>query len=146
VLGTSGRSDWWMFFGALLVVFALHNVIQDKESKAATFLWLAWFRFMAPVIFIIQPTQRMGVAMGAVGLYAAFRLFGYLDSKGLLEMPGRQSMKFRVTFFLVPLSAALATLGYDEAAGFRWLVFYFASIAAAAYGVQLLKARLGAGR
>ena len=141
VLGASERADWWMFFGALLVVFALHNVIQDKESKAATFLWLAWFRFMAPVIFIIQPTQRMGVAMGAVGLYAAFRLFGYLDSKGLLAMPGRQRMKFRATFFLIPLSAAAATWSYPEAGGFRFMVLYFAAVATTAWAFVWFKQR-----
>jgi hypothetical protein len=146
LLGVSGTLDWWLFFGAMLVVFFMHNLLEDKESKAATFLWLAWFRFMAPVIFVVQPAQRMGVALGAASLYAAFRLFGYLDSKGLLVMPGRKSMKFRATFFLLPLSAAIATWGYHEAAGFRWMVLYFAFIAGAGWAAQQLKARLAPSR
>jgi hypothetical protein len=141
LLGMAARMDWALYFCSMLAVFALHNLLTDKESKAATFLWLAWFRFLAPVIFVVQPAQRMGIALGAASLYAVFRLFGYLDSKGLLAMAGRQSIQFRVTFFLMPLFAALATWGYDEAAGFRWMVLYFAAIASAAWVAQQFKVR-----
>lgn len=136
LLGVAGQMDWWLFFIAMGTVFATHNIFQDKELKAATFLWLAWFRFLAPVIFVVHPTQRMGIALGAASLYAVFRLFGYMDSKGLLTMPGRQRMRFRITFFLMPLSAAVATWGYNEAAGFRWMVLYFAVIACAGWAAH----------
>lgn len=139
LLDMSSRIDWWSFFGAMLVVFSVHNMLSDKESKAASFLWLAWFRFMAPIIFIVQPLQRMGIALGAASLYASFRLFGYLDSKGLLVMPRRQSIRFRVNFFLMPVSAAVATWPYVEAAGFRWMVLYFGLIAVLAWCVQVRK-------
>ncbi|MBF6650295.1 hypothetical protein [Methylobacter sp. BlB1] len=145
LLGMINRSDWWLFFSALLAVFSIHNLLQNKDSKASTFLWLAWFRFLAPVIFIVQPSQRMGIAFGAASLYAAFRLFGYLDSKGLLCMPGRQSLQFRVTYFLTPLLAAVATWNYNEAAGFRCMVLYFAFIASVAWVAQQAKARLELG-
>ena len=129
-LDVTGRGDWWLFFGAMLAVFALHNLLQDKEFKTSTFLWLAWFRFLAPVVFVVQSSQRMGIALCPAGsLYAGFRLFGYLDSKGLLVMPRRQSMTFRATDFLMPLFSAIAMFDYPEAMGFRCMVFYYAALA-----------------
>ncbi len=130
------NAGWWLFFLAMLLVFGAHNALKDNEAKAATFLWLAWFRFLAPVIFVVQDSQRMGIAFGAAALYAGFRLFGYLDSKGLLQMPGRQSMKFRALYFTIPLSAVLATLSYHEAGGFRVMSLYFFFIAACAFVFQ----------
>lgn len=118
--------EWWSFFAALSVVFALHNRLTDRELKAATFLWLAWFRFMAPVMFVVQDTQRMGIGLAAAMAYASFRLFGYLDSKGLLQMPGRQRLEFRLFFFMIPLAGALALWSYDGAQGFLVLTAYYA--------------------
>jgi hypothetical protein len=139
-LDVTGRGDWWLFFGAMLSVFALHNLLQDKDSKASTFLWLAWFRFLAPVVFVVQSSQRMGIALGAASLYAGFRLFGYLDSKGLLVMPRRQSMTFRATYFLMPLFSAIAMFDYPEALGFRCMVFYYAALASVALAAQNIRA------
>lgn len=117
---------WWSYFTAMGVVFFLHNSLVDGEFKVVTFSWLAWFRFMAPVIFVVEPGQIMGIAFGAAMVYAGFRLFGYLDSKDLLRMPGRQRPGFRRFFFVMPLSAALALWPYPEARGFIVLVVYFA--------------------
>ena len=119
-------SEWWSFFIGLSVVFALHNMLTDREFKAATFLWLAWFRFMAPVIFVVQDSQRMGIAFAAAMIYSGFRLFGYLDSKGLLQMPGRKRPGLRLFFFLMPLVGVLALWPYESARGFVVLVIYFA--------------------
>ncbi|MBB3229567.1 hypothetical protein [Halomonas stenophila] len=117
---------WWSFYLALSLTFALHNVLQDKELKAATFLWLAWLRFMAPVIFVVEDTQRLGIGLAAAVSYVAFRLLGYLDSKGLLRMPGRQRASFRLFFFLMPLIGLLALWPYAGAGGFMVLTGYFA--------------------
>jgi hypothetical protein len=140
LLDMAGRGDWWLFFGSMLAVFALHNLLQDKELKASTFLWLAWFRFMAPVVFVVQPAQRMGIALGAASLYAGFRLFGYLDSKALLVMHRRQSMTFRATFFLMPLFSAISMFDYPEAMGFRCMAFYYAALVCVALAVQNIRA------
>lgn len=118
--------EWWSFFSAMCAVFALHNVLEDREFKSATFLWLAWFRFMAPVMFVVQDDQRMGIGFAAAMAYAAFRLFGYLDSKGMLSMPGRQRPGFRLFFFMLPLAGGLALWPYDGARGFIVLTAYFA--------------------
>lgn len=119
---------WWGFFLALGSVFAVHNLLQDREFKAATFIWLAWFRFMAPVVFIVEGRFLMGIGLAASMGYASFRLLGYLDSKSLLIMPGRQRMGFRAFFFLMPLAGVGALFPYPEARGFVLLASYFASI------------------
>ncbi|MDO8777394.1 MAG: hypothetical protein Q7K57_53500 [Burkholderiaceae bacterium] len=126
LMGKLAAPQWWSYFAALCVVFALHNELTDREFKAATFIWLAWFRFMAPVMFVVQDTQRLGVGLAAAMAYSSFRLFGYLDSKGLLKMPGRQRPGFRLFFFLMPLAGSLALLPYDEARGFVVLTGYYA--------------------
>lgn len=125
-MGKLAALEWWSFFAALSVVFALHNGLTDRELKAATFLWLAWFRFMAPVMFVVQDSQHLGIGLAAAMAYASFRLFGYLDSKGLLHMPGRQRPGFRLFFFLMPLAGALALWPYDGARGFLVLTGYYA--------------------
>ena len=126
LMGKLAAPEWWSYFAALCVVFALHNKLTDREFKSATFLWLAWFRFMAPVMFVVQDTQRLGVGLAAAMAYASFRMFGYLNSKGLLQMPGRQRPGFRLFFFLMPLAGVLALWPYEGARGFMVLSGYFA--------------------
>lgn len=128
----AGSPNWWLFFVVLCVVFTLHNLFRDDALKAVTFIWLAWFRFVAPVFFILEPSQRMGIIFGGGLLYASFRLFGYLDSKGVLDLAQRKDIRFRAAFFTLPVSAAIATIGSPEALGFQVLVTYFALIAMAA--------------
>jgi hypothetical protein len=120
---------WWSFFAALSIVFALHNWLQDRELKTSTFAWLAWFRFMAPLFFVVQDDQRMGIGLAAAMGYVAFRKLGYLDSKGLLAMKGRQEKTFRLFFFLMPLAGTLALWPYAEAKGFILITIYWAVLA-----------------
>ena len=117
---------WWLFFTALALVFTLHNWLEDREMKTATFAWLAWLRFMAPLIFVVQDSQRMGIGLVAAIGYVAFRHLGYLDSKGLLNMPGRQRPTFRRFFFLMPLVGVGVIWPYEEARGYIWLASYWA--------------------
>lgn len=121
---------WWSFHLALCLTFALHNVLQDSELKSATFLWLAWLRFMAPVMFVVDDTQRLGIGLAAALSYVVFRLLGYLDSKGLLRMPGRQRASFRLFCFVMPLIGLLALWPSKGAEGFMVLTGYFAVAAA----------------
>ncbi|QGM22374.1 hypothetical protein GJ672_08980 [Spiribacter sp. 2438] len=129
LLGLLATPEWWSFFVTLGVVFTLHNLLQDRELKVATFLWLAWLRFMAPVMFVVEDSQRMGVGLAAAMAYVGFRMFGYLDSKGLLSMPGRQRPEFRLFFFCMPLAGILALWPYDSALGYVILAAYYAVVA-----------------
>lgn len=126
---------WWLFFMTLALVFTLHNWLEDREMKTATFAWLAWLRFMAPVIFVVQDSQRMGIGLAAALGYVAFRQLGYLDSKGLLKMPGRQRPAFRRFFFLMPVVGMGALWPYAEARGYIWLATYW--VVAAVVGTAL---------
>lgn len=121
-------ASWWLFFAALVAVFTLHNFLDDREMKTATFSWLAWFRFMAPVIFVISIDQIMGVGLAAVFGYVSYRKLGYMDSKGLLFMPGRKRMSFRLFFFLIPLAGVAALGPYEHAKGYLLLVVYWAAV------------------
>ena len=141
LMGKLTAPGWWSYFAALCVVFTLHNELTDREFKSATFLWLAWFRFMAPVIFVVEDTQRLGVGLAAAMAYSSFRLFGYLDSKGLLKMPGRQRPGFRLFFFLMPLTGALALWPYDGARGFLVLTGYYALAAALGTAPDMVRQR-----
>jgi hypothetical protein len=123
--------EWWMFFGGMCVAFALHNLWIDQDLKVATFLWLAWFRFMAPIVFVVQTEDLMGVAFAAGVIYVGFRLFGYLDSKGLLIMPGRQRTRFRLAFFLLPFVAVIPLTAFENSRGFVLIACYFAACALA---------------
>lgn len=125
VLGVMAYPRWWSFFVGLCIVFALHNALADKEKKFATFLWLGWFRFMAPVIFVLREDQVMGVAFATALTYVAFRSLSYLDSKDLLAMPGRQRPDFQRFFFLIALAGGLALLSFSQAqAGIGLMVFF----------------------
>lgn len=133
--------EWWLFFFALTLVFAMHNLLEDREMKAATFQWLALLRFMAPVLFVVQDSQVPGVGLAASVAYVAFRTYGYLDSKGLLQMPGRQRSEFRIFFFFMPLVGVVVLWPYESALGFIILSCYFAVVAFFGTLVRLVSRR-----
>lgn len=128
-ISRAASAMWWLYFSALAVIFAFHNLLKDKELKSGTFLWLSWFRFMAPVIFVVPSTYVMGIGMACAMSYSAFRQFGYLDSKGLLHMPGRRRPLFRWTFFMWPLLPAAALAMIPEAKGLVILFCFYAVVA-----------------
>ena len=139
VLHQLGSWTWWAFFCALAVVFAMHNRITDSEIKAGTFLWLSWFRFMAPIMFVIPSRYLLGVAFACAMSYSAFRQFGYLDSKGLLLMPGRKRPVVRWTFFVWPLLGTAVLFPLPDAKGFVVLTVYYAIIASLGVGLNSLR-------
>lgn len=128
VLDKQSSQEWWSFYLGLAVVFGLHNLFRNAELKTITFLWLAWFRFMAPIIFVVEYQQRIGIGLAAAMSYCAFRLLGYLDSKGLLQMQYRRETSFRLMIFVLPLAGVLVFWSYAEARGFSILCGYFAIV------------------
>lgn len=129
VLGKAADGTWWTFFGGLAVVFFAHNRLNDRELKAGTFMWLSWFRFMAPLMFAVPTSFLTGLAFACAMSYSAFRQFGYLDSKGLLVMPGRKRPIFRWSFFMWPILGAAVLWPLYEAKGCVVLVSYYALVA-----------------
>lgn len=146
VMGKLAAPEWWSFYAALCVTFAFHNFLQDRQFKVVTFLWLAWLRFMAPIMFVVEDSQRMGIGLAAAMAYAAFRLLGYLDSKNLLQMPGRQRASFRLFFFTMPLAGALALWPYEAARGFLTLIGYYALVALVGTAAGMVRLRPGNNR
>lgn len=122
----AGTPAWWCFFGALVIVFCIHNLLLDRELKILTFIWLAWLRFMAPVIFVVQDDQLMGISFGAAVGYVGFRALAYLDSKDMLNMPGRKRAKFRGAYFLSLIAGIVILWPYPDANGFVVLAAYYA--------------------
>lgn len=143
-LGRLGSGIWWAFFAGLGVVFSLHNYLQDKELKAITFIWLAWYRFLAPVMFAVPLQYLPGIAFVAGFGYAGFRLFAYLDSKGLLAMPGRQRMVFRWMYFAMPLLVVPVFAAVEAGRGVVILGLYYAAVASLGYAASVIKGRLRA--
>lgn len=141
VSGHASAPQWWSFFGALAVVFALHNSFRNSEHKTVTFLWLAWFRFMAPLTFVVPDDEYLGIGLSAALGYCSFRFLAYLDSKSLLAMNGRQESAFRLIFFIVPLVGVVALWPAPGATGFMLLTTYNAIIALLGTIVAMLKAR-----
>ncbi len=133
---SAGNLAWWCFFSALGVVFCLHNLLPDPQLKILTFAWLSWLRFMAPVIFVVQGDQLMGISFGAAAGYVGFRALAYLDSKDMLNMPGRKSTRFRGAYFLSLTAGILVLWPYPDARGFLVLAAYYAVASLA--GVSIL--------
>lgn len=129
VAGHFGDLHWWGYFAALAVIFAGHNFLHDKELKAGTFLWLSWFRFMAPVAFAVPSMYVLGIGLGCAMTYSAFREMAYLDGKGMLKMPGRRRLRFRWLFFMWPLLPAAMLHATPGARGFVILACYYALVA-----------------
>lgn len=144
--GDAGSAAWWGYFAALTIVFAFHNGLDDKELKAGTFLWLSWLRFMAPVVFAVPSEYVLGIGLGCAMSYSAFRQFGYLDSKGLLQMSGRKRPRFRWVFFLWPLLGVLAMASLPGAKGLVVLTIYFAVAASLGVVASQLYQRSAGGR
>lgn len=140
VMQMAANTSWWLFFLGLALVFLLHNVLQNKELKVVTFIWLAMMRFIAPLVFVISAEQVFAVLLVAAMTYVPFRTLAYLDSKSLLLMPGRQSTSIRLMFFVLPLLVVpfLFVLPGGQAGAF--LACYFAAVALCGVAVQTLRA------
>ncbi|WP_290525574.1 hypothetical protein [Alcanivorax sp.] len=134
-------SDWWLFFVSLIFVFLMHNFLNDREAKTTTFAWLAWLRFMAPLIFVVRSDQVIGIGLAAAIGYVAYRQLGYMDSKNLLLMPGRKRTGFRLFFFLMPLVGVAVLWSYTNAQGYFLLTSYWAAVAAAGSAISIFLTR-----
>jgi hypothetical protein len=114
-LGFASDPAWYVFFVSLALTFAAHDLTRKVEVKCLTFLWLATYRFTAPTFFVVAGEERQSLLAAGFVLYAVFRLFGYLESKDVLQLPQRKSPWHRIAFYLlpVPLSALLWLDGHS---------------------------------
>ncbi|HNP06120.1 MAG TPA: hypothetical protein PKN99_00770, partial [Cyclobacteriaceae bacterium] len=103
---------WWAWYGLLVIQFTLHNLIRLPSLKLITFSFLAFVRFLSPVIFLL-PLEVTHIIILPVFLnYVLFRLFIYIDSKEMLTNFDRKSDTFLKGYYLLifPFSFLLCIL------------------------------------
>jgi hypothetical protein len=124
----AGAYSWWSFYLLLSFVFLFHNLCIVRDLRVVSFQWLAWLRFMAPIIFVVPNIYVFGIGLAAALSYVNFRALGYLDSKDMLCMPRRRDDIFRLLFFSFPLLGSVALSHYSSFKGYFVLTSYFALI------------------
>ncbi len=95
--------EWIIFYVVLSIIFLFHNLINEKELKVISFFWLAFLKFLAPVIFLVKIDYLSSLCLVSSLIYVPFRCLSYLESKSLLLMKLRKTLKFRTLCFLSPL-------------------------------------------
>lgn len=128
ILGAWQSMEWWSFFVTLSILFALHNTVIRRELKVISFVWLAWYRFMAPIIFVVAKDQVFGISFAVAIGYVIFRYLSYLDSKDALRLPERRSNHFRVIFFMFPLFSIGLLVQFPSSSGYIILTAYWSAI------------------
>jgi hypothetical protein len=131
-----GSLAWWLmpvntffflFYVLLIISFALHNLITNRELKIMTFINLATARFLAPFVFFI-PLSVTQVLMPSILLfYVFYRALNYMDSKNLLILPSRKTPSFKVFFYLLLVPVAILLSVIQQTYVPLWAVAYFAS-------------------
>ncbi len=124
-LGMFSSLTWWVFYVVLTAVFALHNVLKNKERKILTFISLAFLRFYAPLFPFMETASLVSSINGIMLFYVFYRTLTYMDSKGLLNLPSRASFSFKANYYLIllPLSLVITFITNDNL--FLWLNLYF---------------------
>ncbi|MFW5968592.1 MAG: hypothetical protein ACOCV2_13795 [Persicimonas sp.] len=92
-------THWWALFGVLAVVYLAHNLLRSSAPKVLTFIGLATVRFLAPMAPFLDADELALVLFPAFTHYVLFRTLSYIDSKGMLDMPERTTMRFRLQFY-----------------------------------------------
>ncbi len=145
LLGRIDDPHWRGFYLALSLVFGLHNLPLPVELKVITFTWLSVCRFAAPTLFLIAPNYVPALFLSTLAFYSGFRLLPYMDSKGILRLPGRRKPVFRLCYFLSILPLAWYLKGYAGGELFLVLNLYFVSLALAGFCWNLVRPNPPAG-
>ena len=109
LLGKAADVRFHAFHACMLGIFAAHNVLPRPEWRVPTFLGLAFCRFWGPTIATVTPEWLAALTPGVLLFYVFYRSLTYMESKGLLRIPGRSTHEFKLGFYslLLPLAAAL---------------------------------------
>lgn len=117
--------QWWIFYLILVLVFFVHNILRIKQYRVFTFMCLAFLRFYAPLFPFASMAFLANTLNAILIFYVFFRTITYLDSKGLLAIPGRATFNYKTAyyFFLLPYSATVAILVSNYLT--LWINIYF---------------------
>jgi len=105
--------QWFVYYIALIIVFACHNVIKSNQLKILTFIQLATFRIISPLILIFSGKKLLITLVSFLVAYAFYRTIIYMESKGILLFEDRRSYKFILGYYIItiPIFAFIAYLG-----------------------------------
>jgi hypothetical protein len=101
---------WWGWYFLLAIQFAAHNLLTLRSLKSITFSFLAFSRFLSPVVLILPMDVTASLALPVFLNYVLFRLFTYLDSKDLLKNFERKTSTYYQGYYLLilPFSILIA--------------------------------------
>ncbi len=139
ILGRLDDPQWGGFYLALSLVFGLHNLPLPVELKVITFTWLSVCRFAAPSLFLIRASHVPALFLSTLVFYSGFRLLPYMDSKGILLMPGRRKPAFRLCYFVSVLPLAWYLRAHPGGDLFLCLNLYFVSLGWAGFLWSILR-------
>jgi hypothetical protein len=92
----------FLFFSFLLAFsFAAHNLLKDPALKILTFINLAMFRFLLPVVPFIQIKQLRIIIPAVLLNYVFYRAINYMESKAILNIKNRKTGLFKMGFYLL---------------------------------------------
>jgi hypothetical protein len=98
---------WYGYFVVIAVAFAVHNSLRQMGLRAVSFVVLAFLRFFGPVFAFLSADALKTVAPSILVTYVLYRALGYMESKGLLNIPRRATPGFRLGFYAVTSPLAL---------------------------------------
>jgi hypothetical protein len=116
---------WAVFYGVLALMFFLHNYLRDKQLKTFTFMNLAFLRFLAPFFIFLTTEQLVLWLPGIVLHYVIFRTLTYMDSKDLLHMPARDTVAFKLNYYLLLGGISLVVWMITGQPQTLWMNAYF---------------------
>ena len=131
--------EWYIFYLLLCIVFSFHNLIKTKDLKVISYFWLAFLRFLAPIIFLVNFNFYYSLFFVAATISVPYKLLSYLDGKELLVMKERKSLYFRMLYFIVPSLFSLVIYRYNYSSLYVVLSIYFALLAFLFYISEKLK-------
>ena len=131
--------EWYIYYFILCIVFSFHNLNKNKDLKVISFFWLAFLRFLGPVIFLVKFDYVNSLCFVAATITVPYRLLSYLEGKELLVMKKRKSLFFRMLYFIMPSIFSLLIFRYNYSSLYVSLSIYFALIAFLFYFSEKVK-------
>lgn len=131
-----GLMNWLMLYGALVVVFSVHNIVNLNYLRMGTFLQLCAIRFLAPVIYGLQSNNFLIIMIVCWLFYINFRYIVYLESKGFLIMPQRKYPLFNFSQIII-LCPFVILLSVVTSEGVILEIFMYFMVLYGGYAVSL---------
>lgn len=113
-------------YGIALIsfTFIIHNVISIDRYKIFTFIGLAYFRFVLPLIYFMSPSIILNLTGAIMLLYVFPRFLTYLASKHILKLENRKSIKSKLAQTVLALPITILFYLFDPTSfGIMWNIY-----------------------